>query len=288
MSEAGFDFIKPYNNVSLEVFSAIVDQAEAEGMPVFGHIPRNFDVALALQGGQDAVVHTEEFFFTFFAGPRDTKNMARDYTPDLEQVPALVKMLLENDVAVIPDLSFTFTNFLMWDNLDLLWSDDETAYLHPETLYGWQFTNINRREEIENFVVRGQWKYNLMQELTRQFEQAGILQVVGTDASAPGLFPGKAVHRELTELVKAGLSNFEALSIGTRNAGTMVNKYVDSAIQFGQIAPGFRADMILVSENPLDDVRNASQPEAVAVNGRRNGVALEAVELALCRRADDL
>jgi len=265
--EAGFDFIKIYNNVPYEVFTAIVDEGRKLGLPVFGHLPRTFDPLLAISEGQNAVVHTEEFFFTYFNGPRSTKDMDRTYEPDLSTVPALIDALLESDVAVMPDLSFTFTNFVMWDSLDNLWMDAEMAYLHPNTAFDWQVSNINRRDEIENFVVRGQWKFDLMQELTTRFQQAGVLQVLGTDASASGLFPGKSAHRELTELVKAGLSNFDALSIGTSNAGEFVRRYIDAGVRFGQINPGYRADLVLLSKNPLEDIRNARNVVGVSVNG---------------------
>ena len=56
----GFDFVKIYNNVSLPVFEAIVAEAETQGLPVFGHIPRSFDALQSLSSGQDAVVHTEQ------------------------------------------------------------------------------------------------------------------------------------------------------------------------------------------------------------------------------------
>ncbi len=264
----GFDFIKIYNNVSLEVFGAIVDEAAKQGLPVFGHIPRKFDALTALQNGQNAVVHTEEFFFTLFEGPRSTENMDLGYQPDLSKIPGLVKTLAIHHVAVMPDLSFTFTNMLMWDDLDHIWNDPEIRYQYPNTVFDWRTANINRREHIENFIVRGQWKYELMQELTRQFQKGGILQVIGTDAHLPGLFPGKAAHRELAELVKAGLGNFDALAIGTRNAGEFVQRYINKNTRFGRIAEGYQADMILLENNPLDDVRNAKEISAVAANGR--------------------
>jgi tetratricopeptide (TPR) repeat protein len=135
----------------------------------------------------------------------------------------------------------------------------------------WQAGNINRRAQIENFILRGQWKYNLIQRLTRAFQSAGILQVIGTDASLVGLYPGKAAHRELTEFIKAGLSNFDALSIGSRNAGYFVRRYIDKDARFGQVLPGYRADLVLLDENPLDDVRNARKITGVAVNGRYFG-----------------
>ena len=268
LKEAGFDFIKIYNNIPYPVFTAIVDEARKQEMPVFGHVPRKFDPLTAMREGQNAVVHTEEFFFTYFKGPRSTRDMDPGYEADLSDIPELVEVLAANDVAIMPDLSFTFTDLLMWDGLENIWNDAEMKYLHPDTVSDWQIANINRRDEIENFVVREQWKFDLMQELTRQFQEAGILQVIGTDASLPGLFPGKAAHRELTELVKAGLSNFDALSIGTRNAGEFVRRYIDEDVRFGKIEPGYRADLVLLTENPLDDVRNTRRIEAVAVNGR--------------------
>ncbi len=264
----GFDFIKIYNNVSRPVFEAIVAEARTQELSVIGHIPRSFDPLIALGGGQDAIAHTEELFFTYFKGPRNTENMPRDYEPDLGKLPKLIEVLVDNNVAVMPDRCFTFTNLLMWDGLDILWRDPEFPYLRPSTASLWQRGNINRRSEIENFTVREQWKYNLMQKLTLEFQKAGILQVIGTDASLPGLFPGKAVHRELTELVKTGISNFDALAIGSRNAGEFIKRYIDRDARFGQVKPGYRADLVLLTENPLEDVRHARTVSAVTVNGR--------------------
>ncbi len=264
----GFDFVKIYNNVSQPVFDAIVDEARRHGLPVIGHIPRNFDPLTALGSGQSAVAHTEELFFTYFGGPRSTENMARDYEPDLDKLPALIDVLQANEVAFMPDLCFTFGNLMMWDSLDHLWGDPEFPFLHPNTASMWRGGNINRRTNIENFILREQWKYELLQTLTLEFQRAGILQVIGTDASLAGLFPGKAAHRELTEFVKAGLSNFEALSIGSRNAGEFVRRYIDDEIRFGQVLPGYRGDLVLLDENPLEDVRHARAISGVAVNGR--------------------
>jgi tetratricopeptide (TPR) repeat protein len=183
-------------------------------------------------------------------------------------IPALVEVLVANDVAVMPDLCFSFGNLLMWDDLDHVWTDPEIRYTHPNTVADWRAGNINRRDEIENFVFREQIKYELLQELTRAFQAGGVLQVIGTDSSLPGLFPGKAAHSELTELVKSGLSNFDALSIGTSNAGAFVRKYIDDNARFGRVAPGYRADLMLIDGNPLEDVRNARNIAGVAAGGR--------------------
>lgn len=265
----GFDFVKIYNNIERPEFDAIIDEAGKVGLPVFGHIPRNFAALDALGGGQNAVAHTEEMFFSYFDGPRSTgQDMVRNYQADMSKLRPLLDVMISNSVATMPDLAFTFTNLLMWDELGILWNDPEFAYLHPASAAMWQAGTINRRDGLENFVQREQWKYELILDLTVKFQEAGVLQVVGTDASQPGLFPGKAVHRELTELVKAGLSNFEALAVGTRNAGLFAERYFSDSVRFGQILPGYRADLVLLEANPLEDVRNARKVNGVAVNGR--------------------
>jgi len=268
LKDDGYDFIKIYNNVSKPVFDAIVDAGREQGLPVIGHISRNFDPMAALRDGQDAIAHTEELFFTYFDGPRSLDEMPDEYRPDFDKLPALIEVLTANSVAVMPDLSFTFGNLLMWDGLEHVWNDPEFAYLRPATASMWRGGNINRREQIEKFIVRGQWKYELLQRLTREFQRAGVLQVIGTDASLPGLFPGKAAHRELTELVKAGLSNYEVLAVATRNAGEFARRYIDPDVRFGQVRPGYRADLLLLEANPLDDIRNVRAIKGVAVGGR--------------------
>lgn len=269
LKERGFDFVKIYNNIDRPEFEAVVAEAQVQGLAVIGHIPRKFPALESLSSGHDAIAHTEELFFTHFGGPRSTDaDMDRRYAPDMSRLQPLIDILLENDVAVMPDLCFTFTNQLMWDDLDLVWRDPEFAYLHPATASMWEQGNINRRQNIENFMLRGRKKYELMLELTRHFEDAGVLQVIGTDAALPGLYPGKAAHRELTELIKAGLSNYEALAIGTRRGGEFLQKYIDADVRVGKVETGFEADLVLLAENPLDDVRNTRKIAGVIVDGR--------------------
>jgi tetratricopeptide (TPR) repeat protein len=84
----------------------------------------------------------------------------------------------------------------------------------------------------------------------------------------PGLFPGKAAHRELTELIKAGLTNYEAYSAGTRNGGEFIRRLIDADVRLGQVQEGYRANLALLEGNPLEDIRNARKVAGVMINGR--------------------
>ena len=85
---------------------------------------------------------------------------------------------------------------------------------------------------------------------------------MGTDAGGFGLIPGRSAVEELALLVKAGLTPFEALEAATR-----VNAEVLGFPGAGQIAPGEKANLLLLASNPLEDFAAFEAPMAVAVRG---------------------
>ena len=90
---------------------------------------------------------------------------------------------------------------------------------------------------------------------------AGARILAGTDAGYL-IAAGVSLHDELDELHAAGLSRYEALSAATRSAAEYLG---DPSI--GTIAPGTRADLVLVTGNPLEDLRTLRYPSGVMVNG---------------------
>lgn len=90
---------------------------------------------------------------------------------------------------------------------------------------------------------------NVMQAV-RAFHEAGVPILAGTDAPNPGTAHGATMHRELELLAAAGLSA-EAVLAAATSAPAAAFGLADR----GRIAPGLRADMMLVEGNPLEDVR---------------------------------
>jgi len=76
------------------------------------------------------------------------------------------------------------------------------------------------------------------------------------------------VDEDLNQLVGAGLTPFQALSAATRTPGQFIRQYEPGAEEFGTIAPGKSADLVMLAANPLVDVRNARKPLGVMVRGR--------------------
>ena len=102
------------------------------------------------------------------------------------------------------------------------------------------------------------YQYHL--RLVRTMQRAGVKMLAGTDTS----FFGSAVHDELVEMVKAGLTPMQALQTATKNAADYLGK-VDT---MGTVEKGKSADLVLLDANPLEAISNTQKISAVVLNGQ--------------------
>lgn len=101
--------------------------------------------------------------------------------------------------------------------------------------------------------------------LTGALHQAGVPLLLGTDAmGAPLAIPGASAHQELQLLIESGLTPYEALGTATVNPA----KFLGKETEFGTITVGKRADLLLVSADPLVDIHTLKDPVGVMVRGQ--------------------
>ena len=105
-------------------------------------------------------------------------------------------------------------------------------------------------------------------QLVYELHRAGAPLLLGTDAPSPYALPGMAIHQELENFVAAGLTPYEALLTGTVNPA----RFLDQIDEFGTVSEGKRAELLLLSANPLSDIRNSRQVEGVFTNGRWHAI----------------
>jgi imidazolonepropionase-like amidohydrolase len=101
----------------------------------------------------------------------------------------------------------------------------------------------------QHFPKHGEQRFQNALDAVRQLKAAGVPILAGTDSPNPGTAHGPSIHRELELLVHAGLSPTEALA-----AATSVPARIFSLKDRGRIAPGLRADLVLVKGDPTADV----------------------------------
>src|SRR5207253_6956062 len=100
----------------------------------------------------------------------------------------------------------------------------------------------------------------------KTLSDAGVIIALGTDTGTnEGQWQGYFEHLELEEMVKSGLTPMQALVAATGGAARAANVQQ----QLGTIAAGKQADLLVLTANPLADIRNTRQIDSVWIGGRR-------------------
>ncbi len=111
---------------------------------------------------------------------------------------------------------------------------------------------------------RRQKYIRIRNQIVKEIFDAGGKILAGSDTPEWFLGYGFTLHRELETLVDAGLTPHQALAAATSN----VAEFLQASKEFGSIEPGKRADLVLLSANPLTDIRNTTKIEAVCIGGK--------------------
>jgi len=105
---------------------------------------------------------------------------------------------------------------------------------------------------------------SLRAELIKAFHDHGQRVLLGSDAPQVFNVPGFSIHRELALYVEAGLTPQQALETGTVN----VARYLGAEDRRGRIRVGHEADLVLLQDNPLEDIDATRGVRGVMVGGR--------------------
>ncbi len=96
----------------------------------------------------------------------------------------------------------------------------------------------------------------------KKLHEAGITIGLGTDSGTTNRFPGYFEHREIELLVDAGLTPQQAIAAVTRNSAEALGHE-------GTLRVGAPAGFVLLRSDPLSDVRNTRDIEAVYFDGKK-------------------
>lgn len=253
-AEAGYDLIKVHQELPPQAYDAVLATARALNLPVAGHAQASRPAEQSLR--MDSLEHMEE-----------VSHLLGD-AADFSEAPETLAALQERRGMVTPTLIVfhTIHRYLSDEDLTALFAEPETALAAPywhvsmsaERNYfrqsmgeNWADNYINFRDEAARLAT-----------LTRQLHEVGVPLLLGTDAV--GLVaPGISVHQELALLVEAGLTPFEALTTATVNPA----RWLGESESRGRILPGMTADLVLLGNNPLEDIAATRLIEGVMLGG---------------------
>ena len=116
----------------------------------------------------------------------------------------------------------------------------------------------------DSMTVRSYFSF----DRTRDLKDAGVKLLAGTDMPQAFVYPGFSLHDELGLLVEAGLTPLQSLQTATVNPAQFLG-----IKDMGTIAPGTKANLVLLDANPVEDIANTKRISAVIMRGtlyRRN------------------
>ncbi len=268
--EAGYDLLKFHPGLSLEVFEAATDEANSLGIDFSGHISYEVGLERSLEAGKGSIDHLDRYM-EFLAGDAALRDdppiifFGYDLTPHADEnlIEEAARITAEAGVWNVP------TNTLLENMFN--------PEISVEEMQQWPGMNLLPSDLVENWSQRvrdnrahdlydddqARRFLELRKQITLALHEAGAGLMLGADA--PQIFnpPGYSAHREMAILVDAGLSPFEAIKTGTVNVGV----YLGEEDKTGKIAPGYRADLILLSSNPLESIPFHGAIEGVIYQG---------------------
>lgn len=287
-ADAGYDCVKVYDGLGLEVYRAIADEARRVGLPLVGHVPADVGLHEALAQGQASIEHVEQILYRIVDNPHD---------PDPAVIPAAVAEIAAAGTTVTPTLAVMRALSLARTSplYRRLLQRPEVAYA-PAWARQWWASLAGPGGDAAGaeprVTVAGPADakppsafFAFLQELTRQLHAAGVPLLAGTDTPNPQMVAGFSLHDELETLVNAGLTPAATLRAATAGAAS----FLGTPEEFGSIVAGARADLVLLDGDPLQDVSALRSPEAVMVRGRwlgRDELDAMLAEVAAARRSD--
>ena len=266
--EVGYDFIKVYNNIPLQAYIGIMAEAEDLGIPVDGHVPFEVGLERAAAMGQRSVEHLRGYIQLLVSEGatnqpgRDLRSRALAWAEaDLHRIDSLAQWTHAAGFWNCPTLSVrirqssreTIDHYLQSLEARYL-TDSERAGLEDRSGIPW-LSNFSD----EDFAAAEEG-HRIQDSLIRALAGRGNKILAGTDIGPRGF----VLHRELEELVRAGLSPFQALQAATVNPA----RFLDLDDGSGYIRTGARADLVLLGGNPLESIQNSRQIRGLVLNGR--------------------
>jgi imidazolonepropionase-like amidohydrolase len=258
--EAGYDFIKVYNRLKPDVYDAIVDAANKYGIRVVGHVPLAVGLEHAIARKQASIEHLMGY-------PEVVK---ADGTPppgdwssrfDEKKMRAIAKSTRKAGAWNCPTLVVQIKLEMSPAEVEAFFSQPEFRYVPPQLRRMSPAPSKDDKPLDPGTRRRGE---NNRSRMVKLLHDAGARLLLGTDTGNPYLIPGISAHEELKLLVAAGLSPYDALRAGTKDAAEFLN----GLEEFGTISVGKRADMILLDDNPLKRIENSALISGVMVRGR--------------------
>lgn len=225
------------------MINVLIDQAHQRRLPVAVHLFYLDDAKYILRAGADLIAHS-----------------IRDLAADQE----FIDLVKARDVCYIPTLTREVSTFI-YESEPAFFSDPFFLSEVDEDVIE-QLMTPERQSQVRNSASAAAYKQGLVVAMdnVKRLSDSGVRVAMGTDTGPPARFQGYFSHMEMQMMVDAGMTPLDVIRSSTGIAADCIN-----VGDVGTLEPGKWGDLILLSENPAEDIANTKTIEGVWVAGNR-------------------
>ena len=237
------------NDMTPETYTALIDEAHKRNLRVAAHLVRLNDAKGLVAADLDVIAHS-----------------VRDHDVD----PQLIAELKKRNVGYIPTLTRDLSVFQYTSTPDYV---TDPFFLRGEALFAPYIARVKDpalHAKIKASPGAETARRGLEQGLRnlKLLSDGGVTIAMGTDSgTGVGRWQGYFEHVEMELMAKAGMTPMQVLTAATGGAAKVMRLDAD----LGTLQTGKRADFVVLTRDPLTDIRNTRAIESVWINGRRVG-----------------
>jgi len=271
------DFVKIYDSrISGDNYLKTIQETKNRNLIVSGHMPFTVDLDATIDAGIDAVEHLYYIMKGCSSKEKEiTDQLINNEIGFWDAMPLLQSSftdsiamktfnnLKQHNVFVVPTLHIgRVLSYL--DEVDHT-SDPYLQYMSP----GIQKTYQGRIDRVKNAteaqVTDRKALDHFFEKLAFKLNKSGVSLLAGSDSGAYNsyTYPGISLHKELDALVATGVSPLDALKTSAYNGA----KFLKKDTEYGSISTGKIADIVLLNNNPLKDIKSTTDIYMVFSHG---------------------
>lgn len=265
-ARGGYIAVKLYESLAPDVFAAGVAAARAHSMQVFAHVPLSMTLQQVLDLHIDSVEHLTGFDRALAPNAHSDWDEERWANADIDRMAPLAGRVARsgvwNDATLVTlrDAPCAFADITAAEAAP----DYRYATPRQRTLWRSQSQEAGTEHDLQASCAMSRRAHQMRLAMLRALHAAGVPLLIGTDAPQPFVYPGFSFQEELALHLDAGFTGAEILRMASRDAA----RFLHLQHEFGAVAPGMRADLLLLDQDPEADFAALRHPAGVMAAGR--------------------